>query len=531
MNEILNTSQNRINLFSNFSVFCFITFYIFYGYRFPLNHDIGWLYTATEFWLEEKSLYSDIVEVNPPFIFYLFAPVVLFKQTFDIPSIIALKTYTFVITLPAIVLSFNLIDNPKLPKNTRFYLLIGLIMSCFSVAGYDFGQRDHLAIIFLLPYFISSFNHSVGNPPPSRTQQGLIIVFATVAICLKPYFIAFFLGAEIWRFLKNPSIKNLFWPIPCFISIFTGIFYVYLILIETSYLTNMVPLAIATYWTYGTPLDRFDIETSLLITGIIFTLTFKLENKEDRKLIRFFIFLSLIGLIVFLIQSHYSYQLIPHKVILTMSFCLLTIIYLNQITSVLNSKTLVLFASLILIFLSSYQIVIKKDMAMQLLDGKPPSFQAIGLHEYQTTVEYIDEHFADQEVYVFSSNVWPATFISHYTKAIWTSGFPALWPLPAIDMLQRTPEKLTNEKKAKIEAISEQVMVKIFEEINDNQPKAIFIESSKSPSYFTNEFDYKDFIQRNPKLREIFQHYEKTNKQVSFMYGKTYDIYLPKGNQ
>ncbi|MEP7218497.1 MAG: hypothetical protein ABI876_06250, partial [Bacteroidota bacterium] len=45
-------------------------------FRSVLNHDVAWIIHGAGRWLEGAGLYRDIVEINPPLIFYLTAPAV-----------------------------------------------------------------------------------------------------------------------------------------------------------------------------------------------------------------------------------------------------------------------------------------------------------------------------------------------------------------------------------------------------------------------------------------------------------------------
>ncbi|MDN3651738.1 hypothetical protein QWY77_03030 [Thalassotalea ponticola] len=507
-----------------------ILYYVFSNLALHLNHDIGWLYTATEQWLAGKLLYSEIMELNPPIIFYLLVPVVAINQAFEFSSVLSLKLYAFIVTLPFIINFVSYFKQSHFSSTERYYLFIAVIVSCYGSAQYDFGQRDHLAIILLLPYFISTFFQGL-NPPPLPFKSKTIVAFsATIGICIKPYFILFFIGAELWRFIQKPVVKNLLTLESSLIAICSCFFYLYLIVLEPNYIPKMVPLAVATYWAYGIPIELFNLEVNLLLLLFLIAVSFTIKNKIERNLIHYFLYLSFIGLLVFLLQSHYSYQLLPHSVLLTFSFGITTIVYLKQISSFLNSpKTLMTLATFLILF-SSYHLINKSYVVAKLLQEKAPSFQSLGIDSFRDTADYINRNFANQNVYVFSTNVWPSTFIRHYTKANWVSGFPALWPLPAIDTMQRAPEKLTKDQIQKINDITLPVMDKIYKEISDYQPKAIFIESSESPSYFTENFKYESFIKKNPQLKKILGHYFNSGDQISFISGKTYDVYLPIGS-
>src|SRR6185437_7942529 len=58
---------------------CVIAGAVFYANG-ELHHDPSFLLVATRRWLDGATLYRDIVEINPPLIFYLTAPAVLISN-------------------------------------------------------------------------------------------------------------------------------------------------------------------------------------------------------------------------------------------------------------------------------------------------------------------------------------------------------------------------------------------------------------------------------------------------------------------
>jgi hypothetical protein len=58
---------------------------VFYGSG-RLHHDPSLILAATRRWLDGAVLYRDILEVNPPLIFYLTAPAVLISRVCGVPD-------------------------------------------------------------------------------------------------------------------------------------------------------------------------------------------------------------------------------------------------------------------------------------------------------------------------------------------------------------------------------------------------------------------------------------------------------------
>ena len=49
----------------------------------PINHDIGWYVFSARQWLDGAELYTDVMEVNPPAIYFITAPVIWLRRLGD----------------------------------------------------------------------------------------------------------------------------------------------------------------------------------------------------------------------------------------------------------------------------------------------------------------------------------------------------------------------------------------------------------------------------------------------------------------
>src|SRR6187397_2430917 len=100
----------------------------------PLHHDPSFTLVATGRWLDGAKLYQDIMEINPPLIFYLTAPSVLVARIAGTPD--ATVFVLFMLGLIAIALgwSWSLVSRiPDLPPASPYVALaaffVGLVVA------------------------------------------------------------------------------------------------------------------------------------------------------------------------------------------------------------------------------------------------------------------------------------------------------------------------------------------------------------------------------------------------------------------
>jgi len=499
----------------------------------PINHDIGWLIHATAQWHNGAELYTEIIEVNPPLIFFLMTPIVWLSQSEWITPVTAAKGYlaslVLLTTLFHLKFAYRL-----LPRHLFYGIYIAFTCFCvFVVPANDFSQRDHLSILFLMPYLLSRFIDASLNPNATRSPIEISTLFfagllAGLGVCMKPYFVLFPIVCELWVLAKHRHLKSLIdCPQNWGMAIVALVFASY-ILFDPNYIQHMVPLGKATYWTYGIELSSFNLPVLLIVWTLALVLGLRIKDEQHKSLCLFFSLMSFVGLLVFLPQSHYRYQLIPFITLLLLNTMLAWYFFQAQskLFSAITKATSVLLVIALCIFIMLPQ---NRSHASTLFNAikttQLPSLSEQGLTHLDEAVNVIDTHFKDQPVYVLSPNVLPSAIIANYTTGRWVSGFPALWPLPAIDMAERFPEQLSAKQLENIEKIKSSVLNRIRNEITDNRPAAIIVDITDPPSYFGPDFKFVDFFNRHAELADIFESYEPSDLSLTFIKARQYKVY------
>ena len=120
-----------------------------------INHDSAWFLDATERWLNGAELYVDLIETNPPLAFYLTAPVILVAQWTGLFAPHVFVVYVFAVIGGSVALIRRLlIDAGDLPKALKHGIPLAALFVFVAGPLRDFGQREHLATILALPYFV-----------------------------------------------------------------------------------------------------------------------------------------------------------------------------------------------------------------------------------------------------------------------------------------------------------------------------------------------------------------------------------------
>jgi hypothetical protein len=108
-----------------------------------LNTDSAWLIASAQRLLSGQNLYTDFVETNPPFIVY-FMTIPVLAGGFDVDNY---KVFTMLLVVFAGLRSFKYVKSDFV----RIIMFFGL----FVLSVQSFGQREHLFVALILPYFFS----------------------------------------------------------------------------------------------------------------------------------------------------------------------------------------------------------------------------------------------------------------------------------------------------------------------------------------------------------------------------------------
>jgi hypothetical protein len=218
----------------------------------PMNHDVAALLQFTGQWLAGERLYVDLVDVNPPLVFLLYALPVGVARLLGV-SVVPL----FVLLLLAFVATVAAAVWRRRSGLGAAATLVMIALVPFVVLGLGAGmagQREHLLALAILPWMIDAATRAEGRTPPARGVPAALL--AAIGLCLKPHFAAIALLIEGWLLVRRGRVA-LRDPVPwILLSVFVaygGVIAVFF----PAYLAHILPLVLGAYAVFGEmgPLD------------------------------------------------------------------------------------------------------------------------------------------------------------------------------------------------------------------------------------------------------------------------------------
>lgn len=218
-----------------------------------LNHDVGWIVHSAGWMLEGRRFGSDIVDPNPPLIWFLSLPAAALAKAgwFSEPE--AIRLYVWLLCLGSLTLC-SYVLTPLRRKGKQWEaaaIVFGIAFACAVLSGRSFGQREFLAFILGMPYCLliaGRIEYRTAYPHALSIACGLI---GGVAFGLKPWLVAVPVLLEIVYWTHNRSSREVFRGETLALAGFLVTYVVAAVVLTPDYFTVALPLVRAVYWIYG----------------------------------------------------------------------------------------------------------------------------------------------------------------------------------------------------------------------------------------------------------------------------------------
>lgn len=210
-------------------------------FQYTLNHDVSGILSMAGQMRGGTRLYADIVEINPPLIVWLSIPVSAAAELAHIAPAALFRVLVLALALACIGFA-GMILHGRLNKTVELSLPPVICYSAIAVAGYDFGQREHLAVLLSMPYLATAVLRL--NTENTRRSWRLIgAALAAVGFAFKPYFLLVPFLVEGLILLQTRRLDGSAYVIAGFITLY----FAAILIFAPAYL----PLAIMLSKVYG----------------------------------------------------------------------------------------------------------------------------------------------------------------------------------------------------------------------------------------------------------------------------------------
>lgn len=287
--------------------------------RTPMKDDIAWLLWVARQWLKGKRLYVDVIEVNPPLIVWISAIPVLAGDMLGVSA------------KPLALLLFAGAALGSAWTTARLLLGLGPAFRCLPATfaaiacvlilmpGIEFGQREHLLTIAVLPHLAILIRSLEGRATGWRMATGNAVL-AGLGAALKPRYLLCLGVVELVGWLQRGFRLRLS-PFVAFGV--AGLYAAAILFLYPSFVDRAVPLALTLYGGTDAGFLSLLADSWRLMVGVILAVALTFTTPRGSTARRVMAVLSGFAVtataVMFLDGKNWFYHRIPASIVVTLS--------------------------------------------------------------------------------------------------------------------------------------------------------------------------------------------------------------------
>jgi hypothetical protein len=471
----------------------------YYLTRDYLHPDVSWVLLATGRMLDGARLYRDIIEVNPPLIFYSAVPGVLLARLAGWPVMAGFSMYVLLLVLGSLVLAALIQARAMaLPARAQGFMILAGLLALVLLPVADFGEREHFTAILTLPY-VGLLAARYADRDCDARLAIIAGLAAGIGLAFKPHFLVVPLALELYQIVRCRSLRAAFRPETVCAAVVIALYAGGVLLLHPEYLDRIVPYGILVYGAYAKPLAYAFLQPKLptLLLPLAAYGLVRLTVRDSRFLDAYAI--AAAGFFAaYLIQAKgWSYQLIPVVVFAWMCAAGAAMMLLDAQAIETSAGRRRLITATVVISLFGL--------------AATPAIHGSARSPFAETLAPIVQRIAPSgSLYAFTSHVWVPFPLVSSTGHDWASRFPAQWLLPGIVNGLRAGAGNAVDHRG-LEEIERFTIDAVIEDLQANRPEIVLVDRD-NPYFDEPGFDYIGYFDRDPRFHALWRNYVKADE-------------------
>ena len=245
------------------------------------NTDVSWLLTVGERVLDGQRLYVDVFETNPPMAVLVYMPGIAIARALGLPVEVVTDSLMFAAIFVSLAIVARILKNSSVLEGGKSWLTPLAFAVLAIVPMQAFGQREHIAIVELLPLLAVYAVRMRGAP--SGWMAVIAGCGAGLAVSFKPHFAIGIFCAVTCLAIYARSWKAVFAPENLIAAAITLLSATSVIAFFPEFFTIVGPLVRDIYLSVGLSFLALLEKPALPIWGaaILATIVLKRHDKID----------------------------------------------------------------------------------------------------------------------------------------------------------------------------------------------------------------------------------------------------------
>lgn len=266
--------------------------------------DITWRSHIAGEILQGKTLYRDVIDLNPPLWFWAAIPSVWLGQIFGVGTHVVAATLAHLGAAFAVWMFAKGVDG-LVSKNEQGPAILGFLIAILWVAVADVGQREQSALVASLLWLVLALRRDAHLPVSLPLALG-IAGFSAYGFALKHYFVLIPIVMEAVLALRLGKNWRPFRPETLALAVVALAYAVAVLRLAPDFLTQIAPMAAISYDAFNAWTGKPAWFALLMIVGpaqfILVPLVLALRLRDTRPIILGLLGLSLLFLLIIVVQ-------------------------------------------------------------------------------------------------------------------------------------------------------------------------------------------------------------------------------------
>ena len=244
------------------------------------NTDVSWLLTVGERVLDGQRLYVDVLETNPPMAVLIYMPGIVIARAIGLPVETVTDSLIFAAIFVSLAIVARILKPSSVLSGAASSQLLPLVFAVLAILPMQaFGQREHIAVVELLP-LLAVFAVRMKGELPSAWTAVIAGCGAGLAVSFKPHFAIGILCAVGCLAIYLRSWKVAFALENLTAAAIALLYAASAIAFFPEFFTVMVPLVRDIYVPIGLSLTALLEKPALPIWGVVVFLTIVLKRHD-----------------------------------------------------------------------------------------------------------------------------------------------------------------------------------------------------------------------------------------------------------
>lgn len=477
---------------------------------FDFHHrDVGWSLWVADKLLDGARLYTDIVDENPPWLYWLSTLPVALSRVLGAEPNTVYNGFVVLLSVFSSAFVYTLLRRgwPEVDAPLRATLSVGVAVSLLLLPGSEFGQRENILAATVIPYLFAAASWLRGRPLGPALALALAL-FASIGLLFKPHFYLLCVCVELLLLVDGRGLGSLRRVEPWTIAGVAVAYAISVPLLLPQYF-DIVRVALEYYDGYGhgwslRVLMAPGVGWALAAAGLCGLFKSTAMTRELRRVL----LAGIVGLVVagFLQFKGWYYHYDGARLIaaVLIGFVLMgPLVRPAGLQPVVRARPALvpIVALAVLLAFAAFRLGVVLESRFGDEATRPTVFGEL--------TQVVKENAGSGSILVLSTSAFPAFPLVNASGADWSNRYWALWLLPGLySAEEKSARPFVYRERDEMDELEREFIDTFVDDILSGRPALLIVDRRSSRQGFPNSsIDFLTYLLRDLRFAEEFQKY------------------------